>query len=62
MGPCNRGDRPWRRRALSPLSPQPRRHRRADYLIAATALLLEADLITTNLRYFPMIEDLRAPY
>lgn len=34
----------------------------ADYLIAATALLLEADLITTNLRHFPMIEGLRAPY
>jgi predicted nucleic acid-binding protein len=45
------------------------RHRRAhkgiddaDYLIAATALLLDADLLTTKLRHFPMIEGLRAPY
>jgi predicted nucleic acid-binding protein len=46
-----------------------RRHRRADsgigdadYLIAATALLLEADLLTTNVRHFPMLPDLRPPY
>jgi predicted nucleic acid-binding protein len=45
------------------------RHRRshsgiddADYLIAATALLLEADLLTTNLRHFPMIAGLKAAY
>jgi hypothetical protein len=34
----------------------------ADYLIAATALILEADLLTTNVRHFPMIEGLQAPY
>jgi hypothetical protein len=34
----------------------------ADYLIAATALLLEADLLTMNTRHFPMFEDLRPPY
>ena len=34
----------------------------ADYLIAATAMVLEADLLTTNVRHFPMIEGLRAPY
>jgi predicted nucleic acid-binding protein len=46
-----------------------RRHRRADsgigdadYLIAATALLLEADLLTTNVRHLPMLPDLRPPY
>ena len=46
-----------------------RKHRRAhggiddaDYLIAATALLLEADLLTTNMRHFPMLQGLRAPY
>jgi predicted nucleic acid-binding protein len=46
-----------------------RKHRRAhsgiddaDYLIAATALLLEADLLTTNVRHFPMLPDLRPPY
>lgn len=46
-----------------------RRHRRshsgiddADYLIASTALLLDADLVTTNVRHFPMIPELRAPY
>lgn len=45
------------------------RHRRshsgiddADYLIAATAIVLEADLLTTNVRHFPMVEGLRAPY
>jgi predicted nucleic acid-binding protein len=46
-----------------------RRHRRghgriddADYLIAATAIVLAAELLTTNIRHFPMIEGLRAPY
>ncbi len=45
------------------------RHRRAhrgidvaDYLIAATALLLEAELLTTNVRHFPMLAGLSAPY
>jgi predicted nucleic acid-binding protein len=46
-----------------------RQHRRAhsgidaaDYLIAATAMLLEAELLTTNLRRFPMLPRLEAPY
>lgn len=46
-----------------------RRHRAAhsgiepaDYMIAATALLLEAELLTTNVRHFPMIPDLEPPY
>jgi len=46
-----------------------RKHRRghrgiddADYLIAATALLLEADLLTTNVRHFPMLAGLQPPY
>ena len=34
----------------------------ADYLIAATALLLEADLLTTNVRHFPMLPGLQPPY
>jgi predicted nucleic acid-binding protein len=34
----------------------------ADYLIAATALLLEADLLTMNVRHFPMFPDLTAAY
>ena len=34
----------------------------ADYLIAATALLLEAELLTTNVRHFPMLAGLRAAY
>jgi predicted nucleic acid-binding protein len=45
------------------------RHRRphsgidgADYMIAATALLLEADLLTTNVRHFPMISGLEPAY
>ena len=45
------------------------RHRRshsgiddADYLIAATAFLLEADLLTTNVRHFPMIAALEPAY
>lgn len=45
------------------------RHRRshsgiddADYLIAATALLLEADLLTTNARHFPMLVGLESAY
>jgi predicted nucleic acid-binding protein len=46
-----------------------RKHRRAysgiddaDYLIAATALLLDADLLATNVRHFPMLPDLQPPY
>lgn len=34
----------------------------ADYLIAATTLLLEAELLTTNVRHFPMIADLQTAY
>ncbi len=46
-----------------------RRHRKAhrgiddaDYLIAATAILLEAELLTTNVKHFPMLPDVRSPY
>ena len=46
-----------------------RRHRRAfsgiddaDYLIAATAVLLDAPLLTTNVRHFPMLEGLQPAY
>ncbi|MDP9343910.1 MAG: type II toxin-antitoxin system VapC family toxin [Actinomycetota bacterium] len=46
-----------------------RRHRKAlggiddmDYLIAATALVLDAELLTTNVRHFPMIDGLAPPY
>jgi predicted nucleic acid-binding protein len=31
----------------------------ADYLIAATALVLSADLLTMNVRHFPMLAGLR---
>ncbi|MCL5445602.1 MAG: type II toxin-antitoxin system VapC family toxin [Actinobacteria bacterium] len=34
----------------------------ADYLIAATTLLLDADLMTTNVRHFPMLAGLRPAY
>jgi len=34
----------------------------ADYLIAATAIVLDADLLTTNVRHFPMIKGLETPY
>lgn len=34
----------------------------ADYLIAATTLLLEADLLTTNVRHFPMLAGLQPAY
>jgi predicted nucleic acid-binding protein len=33
-----------------------------DYLIAATALFLDAELLTTNVRHFPMVAGLRSPY
>lgn len=33
-----------------------------DYLIAGTASALQADLLTTNVRHFPMFQDLEAPY
>ncbi len=46
-----------------------RRHRRAfsgiddaDYLIAATSIVVEAPLLTTNVRHFPMLKGLRAAY
>jgi predicted nucleic acid-binding protein len=45
------------------------RHRRAysgidaaDYLIAATALVLGAEVLTTNIRHFPMFAGLRPAY
>ncbi|WP_217185039.1 type II toxin-antitoxin system VapC family toxin [Streptomyces sp. AC495_CC817] len=34
----------------------------ADFLIAATTLLLDAQLLTRNVKHFPMIDGLRAPY
>jgi predicted nucleic acid-binding protein len=34
----------------------------ADYLIAATALLLDADLLTMNVRHFPMFSRLDPAY
>jgi predicted nucleic acid-binding protein len=33
-----------------------------DYIVAATALRLEADLLTRNIRHFPMFEGLRPAY
>ena len=46
-----------------------RRHRGAHggiddaaYLIAATALALDAQLVTTNVRHFPMLSGLRSAY
>ena len=33
-----------------------------DYLIAATATVVGADLLATNVRHFPMIRRLRPPY
>lgn len=33
-----------------------------DYLLAGTAKALGADLMTTNVRHFPMFDDLRSPY
>jgi predicted nucleic acid-binding protein len=34
----------------------------ADYLIGATAVLLRAEVLTTNVRHFPMFERLRPAY
>jgi predicted nucleic acid-binding protein len=46
-----------------------RHHRRShpglsivDFLIAATAQLLNADLATANVRHYPMFAELTAPY
>ncbi len=33
-----------------------------DYLLAGTAAAVRADLVTTNVRHFPMFDGLRAPY
>jgi predicted nucleic acid-binding protein len=33
-----------------------------DYLIAATAVTLDADLLTTNVKHFPMFAGLQPPY
>ncbi|MFO7573190.1 MAG: type II toxin-antitoxin system VapC family toxin [Gaiellaceae bacterium] len=33
-----------------------------DYLTAATALLLDAELLTTNVKHFPMLEGLEPAY
>lgn len=34
----------------------------ADLVIAATAILIGADLLTKNVKHFPMIEGLKPPY
>jgi predicted nucleic acid-binding protein len=34
----------------------------ADYLIAATVLVTDAELLTTNVRHFPMLADLQSAY
>lgn len=34
----------------------------ADYLIAATVVVLGAELVTTNVRHFPMFDGLEPPY
>ncbi|GBE64919.1 ribonuclease VapC19 [Mycobacterium sp. MFM001] len=46
-----------------------RRYRRShsgigavDYLIAATAIVIDAELVTTNVRHFPMFTTLEPPY
>ena len=46
-----------------------RKHRKAysgiddvDYLIAATALVVDAELLTTNVQHFPMLAGLRPAY
>ncbi len=46
-----------------------RKHRKAhsgiddaDYLIAATVIVCDADLLTTNVRHFPMFPELAPPY
>jgi predicted nucleic acid-binding protein len=46
-----------------------RKHRKAysgiddiDYLIAATAVVFNAELLTTNMRHFPMFSELASPY
>ncbi|MGH2759858.1 MAG: type II toxin-antitoxin system VapC family toxin [Actinomycetota bacterium] len=33
-----------------------------DYLIASTALIVGCDVLTTNVRHFPMLPRLQAPY
>ncbi|MGH3885703.1 MAG: type II toxin-antitoxin system VapC family toxin [Pseudonocardiaceae bacterium] len=33
-----------------------------DYLLAGTVSAVGADLVTTNVRHFPMFDDLRPPY
>lgn len=33
-----------------------------DYLLAGTARALDADLVTVNVRHFPMFDDLQPPY
>jgi hypothetical protein len=33
-----------------------------DYVLAATASVLGAELLTTNVRHFPMLPGVRAPY
>lgn len=46
-----------------------RKHRKAysgiddvDYLIAATAVVFDVELLTTNVRHFPMLSGLASPY
>jgi len=34
----------------------------ADFIVAATAVLLDARLLTRNVKHFPMLDGLTAPY
>lgn len=53
-------------RAAGDLARRYRRNRASiddiDYLIAATATSIAADLLTTNVRHFPMFEGIAPPY
>ena len=33
-----------------------------DYLLAASALITDSELLTTNVRHYPMLAGLTAPY
>lgn len=37
-------------------------HSGVDYIIAATAIVHDAELLTTNVRHFPMLPGLSEPY
>ena len=60
--PCRRASRASRPTSRSASAPSGASTDAADYLLAATAVVAGAELVTLDADHFPMFPELRAPY